>query len=110
MVSEVLSPLRLFHETRLGRIYLGDSLAMMTSEIAPGAVDLIMTSPPFGLVRKKEYGNADADEYVAWFRPFGAAFSRVLKDNGSVVIDIGGSWIPGLVPAIGACYNHTAPA
>ena len=54
-----------------------------------------MTSPPFGLVRKKNYGNVDAIDYVEWFRPFGEAFKRVLKDNGSLVVDIGGSWIPG---------------
>jgi site-specific DNA-methyltransferase (cytosine-N4-specific) len=54
-----------------------------------------MTSPPFGLVRKKAYGNEDADTYVEWFRRFGREFHRVLKDSGSLVIDIGGSWIPG---------------
>lgn len=55
-----------------------------------------MTSPPFGLVRKKDYGNVDADKYVDWFRPFGELFKRLLKPHGSLVIDIGGSWIPGL--------------
>lgn len=54
-----------------------------------------MTSPPFGLVRKKDYGNADADEYLDWFRPFAEQFSRILCDDGSLVIDIGGGWIPG---------------
>lgn len=54
-----------------------------------------MTSPPFGLVRKKGYGNADASQYLEWFRPFAEAFRRVLRDNGSLVIDIGGAWIPG---------------
>jgi site-specific DNA-methyltransferase (cytosine-N4-specific) len=54
-----------------------------------------MTSPPFGLVRKKAYGNADADAYLEWFRPFAAACKRALKDSGSLVIDIGGAWVPG---------------
>lgn len=54
-----------------------------------------MTSPPFGLVRKKEYGNVAAEDYVEWFRPFGELFRRILKPNGSLVIDIGGSWVPG---------------
>jgi DNA methylase len=61
----------------------------------PGCIDLIMTSPPFALVRKKTYGNADAGEYLDWFRPFAAAFRSALKPNGSMVIDIGGSWTPG---------------
>lgn len=86
---------RLFHETALGRIFWGDSLALFQTEIRPASVDLIMTSPPFGLVRKKDYGNVDADEYLDWFRPFAAAFHKALKPHGSLVIDIGGSWIPG---------------
>jgi len=86
---------KLFHETRLGEIYLGDSLALFRDVIEKRSVDLIMTSPPFGLVRKKDYGNVDADKYVEWFRPFAAAFKEALKPHGSLVIDIGGSWIAG---------------
>lgn len=84
-----------FHRTRLGQIYLGDALDVLAERVTPGSVDLIMTSPPFGLVRKKGYGNVDADKYVAWFKPFGELFRRILKPNGSLVIDIGGAWIPG---------------
>jgi site-specific DNA-methyltransferase (cytosine-N4-specific) len=80
---------RLFHQTRLGEIYLGDSLALFRDAIEDHSVDLIMTSPPFGLVRKKDYGNVDADKYVEWFRPFAAAFKGALKPQGSLVIDIG---------------------
>jgi len=86
---------RIYFRTKLGRIYLGDSLITL-KKLRPGSVDLIMTSPPFGLVRKKGYGNADASEYLDWFRPFATAFKRVLKENGSLVIDIGGSWNPGM--------------
>lgn len=82
-----------FH-TSLGKIYLGDALDVMPL-IENKSVDLIMTSPPFGLVRKKEYGNVDAAEYLEWFRPFAREFYRILKQAGSLVIDIGGSWIPG---------------
>jgi site-specific DNA-methyltransferase (cytosine-N4-specific) len=84
-----------FFHTKLGRIVLGDSLDFMRTEIAETSVDLIMTSPPFGLVRKKTYGNVDAHDYVEWFRPFGTEFRRILKPSGSFVIDIGGAWIPG---------------
>jgi DNA modification methylase len=73
---------------------LGNSLDYMESlDIA--SVDLIMTSPPFGLVRKKDYGNVDAADYVEWFRAFGKHFKRILKPSGSLVIDIGGAWISG---------------
>ncbi len=85
---------QLFHETSLGQIYQGDSYEVLAGA-RDGSVDLIMTSPPFGLVRKKKYGNVDANEYLAWFRPFAATFRRVLKDQGSLVIDIGGAWTPG---------------
>ncbi len=89
------NPPTLFHQTKLGEMYLGDSLRVLEDSVRPGSVDLIVTSPPFGLVRKKDYGNVDADKYVAWFRPFGELFRRVLKPTGSLVIDIGGAWIPG---------------
>ncbi len=84
----------LFHKTKHGKILLGDSLDVLEGMKAE-SVDLVMTSPPFGLVRKKEYGNADAHEYLDWFRPFAGQFRRVLKERGSLVIDIGGAWIPG---------------
>lgn len=73
---------------------LGDALDVLP-QLSPQSVDLIMTSPPFGLVRKKGYGNADADQYLDWFRPFAKLFKHALKDSGSLVIDIGGSWNPG---------------
>jgi DNA modification methylase len=88
-------PVKLFHGTARGKILLGDSLGMFREEIEAHSVDLIMTSPPFGLVRKKDYGNADAHDYLDWFRPFAAAFHKALKPQGSLVIDIGGAWISG---------------
>ncbi len=88
---------RLVHAACNGKIYCGDSLQLLNNQeiVQPGSVNLIMTSPPFGLVRQKEYGNVDADEYVEWFRPFAQTFYNSLADNGSLVIDIGGAWIPG---------------
>lgn len=83
-----------FHETDHGRIVCDDSIDVL-QERGEDSVDLIMTSPPFGLVRKKDYGNVEADQYLDWFRPFAAEFKRVLKNSGSLVIDIGGSWNKG---------------
>ena len=68
---------------------------MFADLIEPQSVDLVMTSPPFGLVRKKDYGNADAHEYLEWFRPFADCFRKAIKPAGSLVVDIGGAWIPG---------------
>ncbi|HVU88583.1 MAG TPA: site-specific DNA-methyltransferase [Pirellulales bacterium] len=62
----------------------------------PGSsVDLVVTSPPYALHFKKEYGNADQHEYVDWFLPFGREIKRLLKPDGSFVLNIGGSWTPG---------------
>lgn len=83
-----------FHQTTLGQIVHGDSRDVLATYDGE-SVDLIMTSPPFGLVRKKDYGNVEASEYVDWFKSFAAEFHRVLKDNGSLVIDIGGAWNKG---------------
>ena len=83
-----------FHETSLGRIIHGDSREVLATH-DDESVQLIMTSPPFGLVRKKDYGNVEANDYVDWFKPFAAEFHRVLGNNGSLVIDIGGAWNKG---------------
>ena len=83
-----------YYKTKFGSIFHADSLEYMPG-LKDGGVNLIMTSPPFGLVRKKDYGNVDAHEYLDWFRPFAEEFRRILKDDGSLVIDIGGAWIPG---------------
>lgn len=89
------APLHAVRQTALGTMYEGDALTYMQKQ-ASGSHDLIMTSPPFGLVRKKEYGNAAAEEYCDWFRPFAQEMNRILTDTGSLVIDIGGSWEKGL--------------
>lgn len=45
-----------FYHTKLGAAFLGDSLAGLR-KIASESIDLVFTSPPFALTRKKEYGN-----------------------------------------------------
>lgn len=91
MNTEIADP---YFETDLGQIVLGDSSSTLKG-LPSESVNLIMTSPPFGLVRKKDYGNVDADDYLDWFKPFASEFYRVLEDSGSLVIDIGGAWIKG---------------
>ena len=94
MAQRELLEAETIRETSLGEIVHGDSLNVLATYTSE-SVDLIMTSPPFGLVRKKDYGNVEADEYVDWFKPFAAVFHRVLKSSGSLVIDIGGAWNKG---------------
>jgi site-specific DNA-methyltransferase (cytosine-N4-specific) len=65
-------------------------------ELPNESVDLVVTSPPYALHFKKEYGNVDKDAYVEWFRPFAYQVFRVLKRQGSFVLNIGGSYNAGM--------------
>lgn len=82
------------YETRLGAAYVGDSLELMKS-VDDESVDLIVTSPPFALVRQKKYGNVEPEQYATYFAPFAREFWRILKPTGNLVIHIGTSWIEG---------------
>jgi site-specific DNA-methyltransferase (cytosine-N4-specific) len=58
-------------------------------------VDLIFTSPPFPLNRKKRYGNLQGDAYVKWLAGFADIFRKLLKPKGSIVIELGNAWEAG---------------
>lgn len=77
-----------------GAAYCGDSKQLLT-ELDDGVVDLIVTSPPFGLRNKKKYGNEDPEDYNEWFLQFAKEVYRVLDEEGSFVVDIGGGWEKG---------------
>lgn len=77
-----------------GSAYLGDSLHLLKS-VPDDYINLILTSPPFALTSKKEYGNKNADEYVDWFLDFAKEFKRILTIDGSFVVDLGGAYLPG---------------
>lgn len=94
MVQREILEAEVVRQTELGEIVCGDSINVLAA-YESDSIDLIMTSPPFALVRKKDYGNVEADEYVVWFKAFAAVFHRVLKSSGSLVIDIGGAWNKG---------------
>ncbi len=83
-----------YYSTNYGAAYLGDSLEL-TKSIPENSINLIITSPPFALTRKKEYGNESAEKYIEWFLPFADQFKRVLAEDGSFVLDLGGAYLPG---------------
>ena len=83
-----------YYQTAYGAAYLGDSLELLRAMPA-ASVNLVVTSPPYALHFKKAYGNVSKADYVEWFKPFAAEVLRVLKDDGSFVLNIGGSWNPG---------------
>ena len=82
------------YSTELGNAFCADSLKFLPT-LPDQSVDLVLTSPPYALHFKKEYGNADQQEYVAWFLPFAREIKRVLKPEGSFVLNVGGAWTPG---------------
>lgn len=91
------------YTTDAGVQVCGDSREILRV-LPPQSVDLIMTSPPFSLLRKKTYGNEDQDTYVDWLREFGEAALPALKDTGSFVIDLGGAYQKG--KPIRSLYNY----
>lgn len=85
---------RPYYLTKMGSAHLGDSVEVM-KKIKDESIDLIVTSPPYALIREKDYGNVSSDEYIKWFSPFAEQFYRILKPEGSFVLNIGGSWVKG---------------
>lgn len=93
-VAELIKDFSPMYETNWGAAYLGDSLQLLRN-IPDASIDLVMTSPPYALEFKKEYGNVAKAKYVEWLRPFGLEILRILKADGSFVLNIGGSYNPG---------------
>jgi DNA modification methylase len=83
-----------FYETDKGAAYLGDSEKFLAA-LPVESVNLVFTSPPYALHFKKAYGNVDKKEYVPWFLGFARQIFRVLKPDGSFVLNIGGSYNEG---------------
>lgn len=85
------------YSTGWGEAYCGDSLDLLP-RLPAASIDLVFTSPPFALQRQKEYGNKDQAEYIDWLAAFAREVHRVLKGDGSFVLDLGGAYQKG-VPA-----------
>lgn len=83
-----------FYSTDLGDAYLADSLEVLRS-IPDASINAVVTSPPYALHFKKAYGNADKSNYIDWFLPFAAEIFRSLTDDGSFILNIGGSYNKG---------------
>lgn len=82
------------YSTKKGKCICGNSLELLET-LEDDSVNLVITSPPFALQRKKEYGNEEQEEYVNWLCSFGEVVYRKLAANGSFVIDIGGAYEKG---------------
>lgn len=91
------------YRTRLGRAILTRAEDYLPS-MPDASADLVVTSPPFALLRQKAYGNLDQAEHVEWLVSFGPHVRRVLRDRGSFVVDLGGAYQRG-VPCR-SLYNY----
>ncbi len=96
----------LAYRTTHGEAWTGDALNLL-EELEDGSVNLVITSPPFALQRKKAYGNKDEHEYVDWLAQFAEIVLRKLRDDGSFVVDLGGAYQKG-VPTR-SLYNYRVP-
>lgn len=83
------------YRTEFGEAYRGDSLELL-AELRDDSVQLVVTSPPFALLRQKDYGNETQERYVDWLLQFADLVYRKLRPDGSLVIDIGGAYEKGI--------------
>ena len=83
------------YKTKLGRMFVGDFVEVSRSFLLryyKNKFNLILTSPPFPLNKKKRYGNLQGNEYHDWFVKLAPIFSKLLADDGSLVIEVGNTW------------------
>ena len=71
----------------------------MASIVDHGSVRLLLTSPPYALQRRKEYGNVAGAEYVDWMCRIVEALMPVMAHDGSIVLNLGDAWEKG-VPTV----------
>lgn len=93
--AELVSEL---YRTALGRLYVGkieNAIATPAFEKLRGEVNLIVTSPPFPLVTKKQYGNETGESYLKWLTSLAPHMADLLTPDGSIVLEIGNAWVEG---------------
>jgi DNA modification methylase len=95
--SKDLEKLVIAYRTKSGFCVRGHAENVLKSNFAKSMnrkVDLILTSPPFPLNRKKKYKNLQGEAYVRWLKTFAPLFKKLLKPTGSIVMELGNSWKP----------------
>ncbi len=69
------------------RVIHGDCLEVLR-DLPSHSVNLIVTSPPYADSRRHTYGGIHPDDYVEWFMPIAGALKRVLKPEGTFILNI----------------------
>lgn len=87
------------YRTTRGRMHTATIEAALASPVLSrvrGKVNLIVTSPPFPLVTKKQYGNETGETYVRWLEGLAPKLAELLTPDGSIVLEIGNAWVEGV--------------
>lgn len=78
------------------RFIVGDCVEVM-KDLPSKSVDLVLTSPPYA--DQRDYGTEGSsispDDYIKWFVPKARQIKRVLKDNGSFILNINDKTVDG---------------
>jgi site-specific DNA-methyltransferase (adenine-specific) len=98
MIQLLASPQRKIAGTEF-QLTLGDCVRGM-ARLPDGCVDVVVTSPPYNLGIK--YGKYDdhqvRDSYLKWSLEWAAQVQRVLKEDGSFFLNVGGAPSNPLLP------------
>ena len=82
----------LLYQTEYGKCFWGKCEETIENLNLEGKVQLLITSPPYPLNKKKKYGNMLGNEYLEWITSLAPLFSKLLKPDGSIVIEMGNAW------------------
>ncbi|MBI5302083.1 MAG: site-specific DNA-methyltransferase [Chloroflexi bacterium] len=79
------------HNGHTFTLYNEDCLAGMRAHLAPQAVDVVVTSPPYNLgIRYKKYDDTlPRDAYLAWLGEWAQIVCEVLRDDGALFLNVG---------------------
>ncbi len=77
-------------------IWKGDARKVLKSNFPDKNFNLIVTSPPYADARRKHYDSISTRDYPDFFKTFHEEFWRVLKDDGSFVLNIKDKVIKGV--------------
>jgi hypothetical protein len=93
--ADAHTDIKVAYITDLGTMYRGYAESFLNSSISKkykGKVQLIVTSPPFPLNRKKKYGNLNGETYIEWLAAFAPLLRSMLTKDGSIVMELGNAW------------------
>ena len=74
------------------RLYSMDCLTGMRKLISDNSVSVVVTSPPYNIgVEYRSYNdNRPREDYLNWIEEIGKEINRVLENNGSLFLNVGG--------------------